>query len=246
MNLIWLAWASVPLYMGGLFKRRFLVAGCLTQTAYLLIRDHRLGRVPLVGPHDTLIFLAASLAGFSFLYPAGAGGQKNRERSFRMLIAAMAALFSFFAMFARPFEGVLPPVLSTYWFELHVGLSFFSYAFFGIGAALGVMYLSQGQQREAALEKSQYRFILAGYLLFSVAMIAGGVWAYLAWGTYWLWTAKELWTSIVWLYYSLYLHLRLRPAWHGKNTSVAGVLGFVLVLFTYLGVGLLMKSSHTF
>lgn len=241
MNLIWLAWAAVPLYIGGSFKRRFLVAGCLAQAAYLLIRGVRLGRVPLVGPHDTLIFLAASVAGFSFLYPAA-----RQKRSYRALIGAMAALFSFFAMFGRPFEGVLPPVLSTYWFELHVGLSFFSYAFFGIGAALGTIYLSQGQQREAALEKSQYRFILAGYLLFSVAMIAGGVWAYLAWGTYWLWTAKELWTSIVWLYYSLYLHLRLRPAWHGKKTAAAGVLGFILVLFTYLGVGLLMKSSHTF
>ena len=239
MNLIWLAWASVPLYLAGLFKRRLLFAGCLAQAAYLLARGVMLGRIPLVGPHDTLIFLAASLAGFSFLFHAA----PEREKAFRILIGAMAALFSFFAMLAPPFEGVLPPVLSTYWFELHVGLSFFSYAFFGIGAALGAIYLLR---REAALEKSQYRFILSGYLLFSVAMIAGGVWAYLAWGSYWLWTPKELWTSIIWLYYSLYLHLRLRPGWHGKNTALAGTIGFILVLFTYLGVGLLMKSSHTF
>ncbi len=239
-NLMWLAWASVPLYLTGLYKRFFLFAGCLAQAAYLVARGMRLGRVPLVGPHDTLILLAASLAGFSFLFHAA---QERGKRSFRILIGAMAALFTLFAMLARPFEGVLPPVLSTYWFELHVGLSFFSYAFFGIGAVLGVIYLGQ---REAALEKSQYRFILSGYLLFSIAMIAGGVWAYLAWGSYWLWTPKELWTSILWLYYSLYLHLRLRPSWHGKNTAYAGVIGFVLVLFTYLGVGLLMKSSHTF
>ncbi|MDA8090627.1 MAG: cytochrome c biogenesis protein CcsA [Nitrospiraceae bacterium] len=234
-----LAWAALPFYLAAIAKRRFLYAGCLAQAAYLLSRGIKLGRVPLIGPHDTLILLAASLAGFSAFF----NETMRREKVFGILLGAMAFLFSVFAMLARPFEGALPPVLSTYWFELHVGLSFFSYALFGIGAALGVVYLREG---DAALEKSQYRSILSGYLLFSLAMIAGGVWAYLAWGTYWLWTPKELWTSILWLYYSLYLHLRLRPGWHGKKAAMAGAIGFLVVLFTYLGVGLLMKSSHTF
>ncbi|MDA8171400.1 MAG: cytochrome c biogenesis protein CcsA [Nitrospiraceae bacterium] len=239
MNPGLLAWTALPLYLAGLLKRRFLFAGCLAQAAYLLARGIMLGRIPLIGPHDTLIFLAASLVGFSAFFHASS----ERGKMFRVSLGAMAALFTVVAMLARPFEGPLPPVLRTYWFELHVGLSFFSYALFGIGAVLGIIYLGQ---REAALEKSQYRAILSGYLLFSLAMIAGGVWAYLAWGTYWLWTPKELWTSILWLYYSLYLHLRLRPGWYGKKAAIAGAIGFVVVLFTYLGVGLLMKSSHTF
>jgi ABC-type transport system involved in cytochrome c biogenesis permease subunit len=77
-------------------------------------------------------------------------------------------------------------------------------------------------------------------------MIFGGIWAYLAWGTYWLWTPKELWTVILWLYYSLYLHARLRPWWSGRPISVMSVAGFLIVLFTYLGVSLFMKSSHSF
>ena len=251
MSPIWFfwAWAALPLYLAGIFNRRFLYAGCLAQAAYLLARGAMIGRVPLVGPHDTLIFLSASLAGFSAFFHAEPG----KIKMYRVLIGALAALFSVSAMLAKPFSGALPPVLSTYWFELHVGLSFFSYAFFGIGGVLGILYFLNLERpdgsidkNKAGIEKSQYRFILTGYLLFSVAMIAGGVWAYLAWGTYWLWTAKELWTSIVWLFYSLYLHLRLRPGWYGKRTAIAGTAGFILVLFTYLGVGLLMKSSHTF
>ena len=241
MNPEFLLWAALPLYLAGLWKRGFLYAGCSAQAAYLLARGITLGRVPLVGPHDTLVLLAASLVGFSVFFQAAGG------KIFRVLLGAAAVIFTFFAILSRPFAGPLPPVLSTYWFELHVGLSFFSYAFFGIGALLGALYLSGREGTGAvALEKSQYRSILSGYLLFSVAMIAGGVWAYLAWGTYWLWTPKELWTSILWLYYSLYLHLRLRPAWHGRKASMAGTIGFALVLFTYLGVGLLMKSSHNF
>jgi ABC-type transport system involved in cytochrome c biogenesis permease subunit len=134
-------------------------------------------------------------------------------------------------------------VLKTYWFELHVAMSFLSYALFGLAAILGVSYL---KRQDAALERLQYKSIFVGYSLFSLSMILGGVWAFLAWGTYWLWTPKELWTSLLWLYYGLYLHARLWQWWAGRPVAVLGIIGFAVVLFTYLGVGLLMKSSHAF
>jgi ABC-type transport system involved in cytochrome c biogenesis permease subunit len=77
-------------------------------------------------------------------------------------------------------------------------------------------------------------------------MIFGGIWAYLAWGTYWIWTPKELWTSILFAYYSFYLHARLRQWWLGRPMAVLGIAGFAITMFTYLGVSLLMKSSHSF
>jgi ABC-type transport system involved in cytochrome c biogenesis permease subunit len=137
----------------------------------------------------------------------------------------------------------LPPVLKTFWFETHVALSFFSYALFGIAAILGVLFI---RNREREFLVLQYKAILVGYCFFSIAMIFGGIWAYLAWGTYWLWTPKELWTVILWLYYSLYLHARLSPWWTGKPVSVLAIAGFIIVMFTYLGVSLFMKSSHSF
>jgi ABC-type transport system involved in cytochrome c biogenesis permease subunit len=137
----------------------------------------------------------------------------------------------------------MPPVLKTIWFELHVILSFVSYALFAIGAIFGLLSVYGNDVRA---ERSQYRSLLLGYVLFSIAMIFGGIWAFLAWGTYWLWTPKELWTTIVWFFYSLYLHARLVRGWSGSKTAWMGVVGFVIVLFTYAGVGLLMKSSHEF
>ncbi|MGD1075254.1 MAG: cytochrome c biogenesis protein CcsA, partial [Thermodesulfovibrionales bacterium] len=95
-------------------------------------------------------------------------------------------------------------------------------------------------------EMLQYKAILVGYCLFSLSMIFGGIWAYFAWGTYWLWTPKELWTSILWLFYSFYLHARLNQWWMGRPMVLLGIAGFSIVMFTYLGVSLLMKSSHTF
>jgi ABC-type transport system involved in cytochrome c biogenesis permease subunit len=122
-------------------------------------------------------------------------------------------------------------------------LSFVSYALFAIGAIFGLLSVYGNDVRA---ERSQYRNLLLGYVLFSIAMIFGGIWAFLAWGTYWLWTPKELWTTIVWFFYSLYLHARLVRGWSGSKTAWMGVVGFVIVLFTYAGVGLLMKSSHEF
>jgi ABC-type transport system involved in cytochrome c biogenesis permease subunit len=139
--------------------------------------------------------------------------------------------------------GALPPVLKTIWFELHVILSFMSYALFAIGSVFGILSFYRNEERA---ENNQYRSLLLGYVLFSTAMIFGGIWAYLAWGTYWLWTPKELWTTIVWFFYSLYLHARLVRGWTGPKVVWMGIIGFVIVMFTYAGVGLLMKSSHEF
>ncbi|MEJ2184093.1 MAG: cytochrome c biogenesis protein CcsA [Nitrospirota bacterium] len=231
--------AAFALYLVGIVSRPFVYAGFLLQSGYLLYRGALIGRLPLVGVHDTLNFLSASLAGFA----AAVYITEYPERKFLSACSGMAALFTVLSLLRPPHMGPLPPVLDTHWFELHVALSFFSYALFGVAAVLGVLYLRSPGLRE---ERLQYRVAFLGYAVFSISMIFGGVWAHLAWGTYWLWTPKELWTVLIWLYYSLYLHARLVGGWAGRPSAVLGTAGFAVVIFTYLGVGLLMKSSHSF
>jgi ABC-type transport system involved in cytochrome c biogenesis permease subunit len=227
------------LYLFGITWRPLVYAGVMAQTAYLLSRGLLLGRLPLVGVHDTLGFLSASMVG----YALAIHHTRGQGRAYFMMISGLAALLTAGALFQKPHAMPLPPVLNTYWFELHVALSFLSYALFGIAAVVGVMYL---KERSVEMERLQYKTIFTGYSFFSLSMIFGGVWAYLAWGTYWLWTPKELWTVLLWLFYSLYLHARLMGWWTGRPVVVLGIAGFGVVMFTYLGVGLLMKSSHAF
>lgn len=234
-----LAFAVFPFYLFSLWKRPLLFAGLALQIAYIISRGMELGRLPLIGPHDTLTFIAASMVAFSLPFYR----RLNKHPHFYPSIAAMAILFTICALISRQHNTPLPPVLKTIWFELHVVLAFLSYALFGIAAVLGVFFV---KEKDAALESLQYRDVFTGYSFFSLSMIFGGVWAYLAWGTYWLWTPKELWTSLLWIFYTLYLHARLRPRWTGKPSAILGIAGFGVVLFTYLGVSLLMKSSHTF
>jgi ABC-type transport system involved in cytochrome c biogenesis permease subunit len=231
---------SFAAYLFSLWKRPLLYAGLLLQVFYVVSRGIDLGRIPLVGPHDTIAFLAASIVAFGIPFGFAI---KDKDSSYFEFIASVAAVFTVFALTSKPHSGHLPPVLQTIWFECHVVLAFMSYALFGIAAVLGYMNLNK---RDVLLEGLQYRAVLIGYLLFTLSMIFGGIWAYLAWGTYWVWTPKELWTSILWAYYSFYLHARLRQWWSGKAMAYLGIAGFGVVLFTYLGVSLLMKSSHSF
>lgn len=231
------------LYLFGAAWRPLAYAGFLVQSGYLLTRGLALGRLPLVGVHDTLNFLSASMVVFSIAFLPRGPQEKSRGALLGRMVSGAAAAFTAFALLQKPAGMPLPPVLRIYWFELHVILSFFSYALFAIAAMMGVIYLKTG---EAGAERLQYKAAFVGYGLFSLSMLFGGVWAYLAWGTYWLWTPKELWTSILWLFYTLYLHARLRQWWAGRPSAVLGIAGFAVVMFTYLGVGLLMKSSHAF
>jgi len=233
--------ASALLYLSGSFKRPFLVAGLFAELVYLALRGAALGRLPLVGPQDTLVFFAASIGvmALPFLFARSLMDAGRFSRG----VGFLAALFTILALPFPVMNMPLPPVLKTYWFELHVALAFFAYALFGIGAILGGLYLA-GDERP--LLDLQYKAALVGYSFFSGSMVSGGIWGYYAWGTYWLWTPKEFWTSILWIFYSLYLHLRLKgPQWE-RTVAWGGILGFAMALFTYLGVSILMKSSHSF
>jgi ABC-type transport system involved in cytochrome c biogenesis permease subunit len=226
------------LYPLALLWPRLIVPALAIHGAAIASTALRFGRIPLIGPHDTLGFLAFSIGA---VYAVVGWNRKRDLFSFLTIPVIMLLLVG--SHLSPSMHGPLPPVLKTIWFELHVFLSFLSYSLFAIGAIFGILFLHRNEQKA---EINQYRCLLLGYVLFSIAMIFGGIWAYLAWGTYWLWTPKELWTTIVWFFYSLYLHARLVRGWTGPKVVWMGIIGFAIVLFTYVGVGLLMKSSHEF
>src|SRR3990172_9742860 len=215
---------AVAFYVFGYYRMIFVWSGLLLQVAYLFLRGAHLGRLPIIGPHDTLFFMSASTMLFAVPMTLGL---KDRQKTLFPL-TGLAVFFIFLSLLYKPHNTPLPPVLKTFWFEAHVALSFFSYALFGIAAVLGALYILNKDtggsvSPPAIIESLQYKAILVGYCFFSAAMVFGGIWAYLAWGTYWLWTPKELWTVILWLFYSLYLHARLRQWWAGKPSMILGI-----------------------
>ena len=96
------------------------------------------------------------------------------------------------------------------------------------------------------LEEISYKMIAVGWPLLGGGIITGAVWANSAWGTYWSWDPKETWSLITWFVYAIYLHARYVRGWKGTQMAVIACLGFLSVIFTYLGVNLVLSGLHSY
>jgi cytochrome c-type biogenesis protein CcsB len=96
------------------------------------------------------------------------------------------------------------------------------------------------------LDNLSYRMIGLGFPLLTIGIIAGGVWANEAWGSYWSWDPKETWSLITWLVFAAYLHTRITKGWQGKRPAMLASGGLVVIWTCYLGVNLLGKGLHSY
>ena len=96
------------------------------------------------------------------------------------------------------------------------------------------------------LDSLSYRTITVGFLLLSVGIVSGAVWANEAWGSWWSWDPKETWALICWLVYAAYLHTRLSRGWQGRRPALVAVAGFVVICVCYIGVNLLGIGLHSY
>src|SRR4030066_2417705 len=97
------------------------------------------------------------------------------------------------------------------------------------------------------LDEITYKSIAIGFPIFTLGgLIFGAIWADQAWGVYWSWDPKETWSLITWFIYAFYLHSRMIRGWRGKKVAIVAVVGFMAVIFTYLGVNLLLSGLHAY
>ncbi len=116
--------------------------------------------------------------------------------------------------------------------------------YFGIG--LKKVFESLSLTKEM-LDDIAYKSIAVGFPLFTIGgLIMGAIWANSAWGKYWTWDPKETWSLITWFVYALYLHARFVGGWRGKRVAVLAIVGFIAVIFTYLGVNLVLSGLHAY
>jgi cytochrome c-type biogenesis protein CcsB len=96
------------------------------------------------------------------------------------------------------------------------------------------------------LDSLSYRTITVGFLLLSVGLVSGAVWANEAWGSWWSWDPKETWAFITWLVYAAYLHMRLIRGWQGRKPAWVATGGLVVIAICYIGVNLLGVGLHSY
>jgi cytochrome c-type biogenesis protein CcsB len=145
-------------------------------------------------------------------------------------------------MFESTFLSASVPVIALSW-SAALGL----FAVFWTQALRLKGFLGKIMPPPDVLDHLTYRLIAFGWPLFTAGgLVMGAIWANSAWGTYWGWDPKETWSLITWFVYSIYLHSRYVRGWKGTQTAVISSVGFLAVIFTYLGVNLVLSGLHAY
>lgn len=155
----------------------------------------------------------------------------------------------------------LPPALQSYWLVIHVFVASLATAFFALGSGLSIYQLIRSRVDRgggsvprlmaslpdaATLESLAYRLYVIGFVLWTFTLIAGAVWAERAWGRYWGWDVKEVWTFIIWVIFAGYIHARATRGWRGDRAAWLGLIGFGALIFNYAIVNVFFTGLHSY
>jgi len=161
--------------------------------------------------------------------------------NFKLLVQSQEELIKSY-LFKATFRSNSPMVSVLSW----IAALAFTFVIWRYGSALKKIIKGFGISAET-LDDITYKSIAIGFPVFTLGgLIFGAIWADQAWGKYWTWDPKETWSLITWFFYAFYLHGRLMRGWRGKKVAIVAVMGFVAVIFTYLGVNLLLSGLHSY
>ncbi|MGP3918020.1 c-type cytochrome biogenesis protein CcsB [Nonomuraea sp. 10N515B] len=147
--------------------------------------------------------------------------------------------------------GPVVPALNSYWIAIHVTAAIIASGLLTMAGVAGILYLlrGDGMSRLPAredLERVAHRAIVFAFPLWTFAVIAGALWADRAWGRYWGWDPKEVWSFITWVAYAAYLHARVTAGWRGRAATIVQLVAFACLLFNLIGVNIFISGLHSY
>lgn len=228
------------------------VIGWVLHVAGTVLRGIAAERVPWANMYEfaiTGIGLAVGVFVFAQLW--------RDLRFLGVYIMGMATLFlggaaSNFYVVITP----LPPALQSPWLVIHVFVATLACGFLAISSGLSIVQLIKQRKKRGgfvgslpgadALESTSYRLAVVGFILWTFTLMAGAIWAHSAWGRYWGWDTKEVWTFIIWVIYAGYLHARATRGWRGTASAVLNLIGFSAIIFNFVIVNVYFKGLHAY
>lgn len=242
----------------------------LTAIAFLLhlaatiLRGIGAGRVPWSNMYEfamtsTLLFTAVYLGVLFWRDLRYVGAFMTGLVAVLLGAAALPAIYTEIVPLADP--------LKSAWLVIHVFVASLATAFMGLAFALSVLQLfqtgrerrvredaSRGEKRSLLrtvpnadeLESLAYRVAIIGFIFWTFTLIAGSIWAQDAWGRYWGFDTKEVWTFIIWVLYAGYIHARATRGWRGTRSAWLSIVGFAAVLFNFTIVNMFFEGLHAY
>lgn len=243
---------------------RIQFGALLMHTAAIILRGIAMGRLPMANQYEfsTAFAWALTLLSLIFILKFSFPVLGAFASPVTLLLAVYAGVQKLNELRVIEANGIdsirnLMPALRSSWLGIHVSTVIIAYGAFGVSFVLSIIFLLRDRMKENGfwdthipkkekLDTISYRCVSVGMMFLTVTIGIGGVWAENAWGSYWTWDPKETWALVTWLIYLVYLHLRIRKGWNGRTAALLGVVGFICVLFTYIGVNTLLPGLHSY
>ncbi|WP_338750272.1 c-type cytochrome biogenesis protein CcsB [Janibacter alittae] len=229
----------------------WLAAGLLLLSA--VMRGVAVERFPLGN-----LFEFSIAGGFFALATFSVASVRRDLRWLGVFVTAFVTLLLMVASTAWYVEAdELVPSLQSYWLGIHVTVATLSVGVFTVGAIVSGLYLLSdrevGGERfwrklppAQSLEKFSYSLHIIGFPLWSFTLIAGAIWAREAWGAYWTWDPKEVWTFVIWTVYAAYLHARATKNTARRTANWIAVAGFACIIINYTVVNFYFIGMHSY
>ena len=249
-----LYFAFIAVKRDGLARAALILqaAGFVLHTAALVCRGVGAGRLPMTNQYEFATSFAWGLCLVSLIFVL---------RFKFPVLGAFAApviflIIGYAAMQSKAVNDLMPALRSN-WLGFHVSTAIIAYGAFGVSFVLSIIFLLRDRMRSSGfldqhipdrekLDMISYRSVSLGLLFLTFTIVTGAIWAERAWGSYWSWDPKETWSLVTWIVYAIYLHLRLRRGWQGRAAAIFAVVGFICVMFTYLGVNTWLPGVHSY
>lgn len=161
--------------------------------------------------------------------------------------------------------GHLKPALQSYWLVIHVSVAVMASGVFTITFAMAVLQLLQSRRERKliegeraglgfmrivpssqALENFAFRLNTVGFVMWTFTLAMGAIWANKAWGRYWGWDTKEVWTFVIWVVYAAYLHARATRGWTGPRSAWLSIIGYGCIIFNFTAVNVVFNGLHSY
>lgn len=181
---------------------------------------------------------------------------RNMQQDDSWVMAAGDAIIGILVCFPAGFvfsaaPRPLPPPLQSVLFGPHVASYMTAYLLMARACIPAVAALAgrYNDQRLIDAERHSYGMAAAGFPLLSLGLILGSVWGKLAWGDWWAWDPKELWSLACWLMYMFYFHWRIvHPKEYIRTRLWLVLVGMAFIVITLLWVNLsnLFAGRHSY
>ena len=248
----------------GTVAQGLTLAGTVALVATIATRALAVQRAPLGNMYE----FALVAAGFALLAYCGWALVKDVRWLGLFVIIPVLLILGMASSVWWTEASELMPSLQSAWLVIHVTVATLSIGIFVVGFALAVLHLLSRRFEEKAertgtevaaarprwmrrlpttarLDKLTYSAHIIAFPLWTFTLVAGAIWAEKAWGRYWGWDPKEVWTFVIWVVYAAYLHARATAGWNRQASWVA-IAGFLCIVINYAIVNVYFVGWHSY